>query len=179
MTTHQQNAFYNWSNQNQPLLSRNDGENDMILSRQSIISIGEMGMIAPFSHQQERNGMTYGVSAASYDCRIDYAVVLLPGQSCLGSTLERFRMPSNLAACVHDKSTWARRGLAVQNTFIDPGWEGFLTLELSNHGTEVLDIRPGDPICQLVFHMLDVPTNKPYGGKYQHQPSGPQPAITE
>ena len=85
-------------------------------------------------------------------------------------------MPADVIAFVHDKSTWARRGLAAQNTVIEPGWSGFLTLELTNHGHETLSLRAGMPIAQVVFHRLMEPTDAPYSGRYQDQAEGPQPA---
>ena len=86
-------------------------------------------------------------------------------------------MPTGVLGIVHDKSSWARQGLAVQNTVIEPGWRGWLTLELTNHGKDTLIIYEGTGICQVVFHYLDAPTDQPYDGKYNNQPRGPQPAI--
>jgi dCTP deaminase len=62
---------------------------------------------------------------------------------------------------------------------IEPGWSGYLTLELTNHGHDALDILWGDPIAQIVFHWLDHATDQPYNGKYQDQKRGPQPAKDE
>jgi dCTP deaminase len=61
----------------------------------------------------------------------------------------------------------------VQNTVIEPGWEGWLTLELTNHGTELLTLHEGTPIAQIVFQFLDLPTEQPYVGKYQSQEDRP------
>lgn len=88
-------------------------------------------------------------------------------------------MPNDLLAVVHDKSTWIRRGLSVHNTVLEPGWRGYLTLELAYHGYGRLSVKAGDPIAQIVFHMLDFTTSQPYTGKYQDQPAGPQPAKME
>jgi dCTP deaminase len=75
----------------------------------------------------------------SYDVRITCCdAVISPGQFMLAATIERFQMPDDLMGIVHDKSTWARRGLVVQNTVIAPGWHGYLTLELTNHGLDAL-----------------------------------------
>lgn len=125
------------------------------------------------------NGKSYGLSACGYDIRIAQAHTLKPGSFALGSSVEHFSMPFDMVGIVHDKSSWARKGLAVQNTVIEPGWRGFLTVELSNHGHDWLAIAEGDPICQIIFHMLDQATDRPYTGKYQDQRSGPQPAIDE
>jgi dCTP deaminase len=90
--------------------------------------------------------------------------------------MERFCIPNDVLIVAHDKSSWARRGLAVQNTIFDPGWRGYATLELTNHGKEALDILAGDPIAQVVCHLLTEPTTQSYAGKYQDQEAGPQPA---
>jgi dCTP deaminase len=130
---------------------------------------------------------TYGCSPAGYDLRLDrvkgaYQLGenlwrLDPGQFVLASTMEEFQMPDDLLGVVHDKSSWARRGLACQNTVIEPGWRGWLTLELNNHSTEPLRLRQGTGICQVIFHVLDEPTLHPYFGKYQDQKPGPQEAL--
>jgi dCTP deaminase len=88
-------------------------------------------------------------------------------------------MPTDLVAFVHDKSTWARRGLSLFNTVIEPGWSGFLTLEIVNHSTNPLRLLSGDPIAQIVFMRMEEPAEKPYAGKYQNQKRGPQEAIDE
>lgn len=62
-----------------------------------------------------------GVGPAGYDVRIDQAVTLRPGDFALAATMEHFNMHTDLLAIVHDKSTWVRRGLACQNTVIEPG----------------------------------------------------------
>lgn len=134
--------------------------------------------IDPFLERTKAFGMTFGVGPAGYDVRIDQDMDIAPGDFQLGSTMEQFRMPNNVLGIVHDKSTWARRGLALQNTVIEPGWEGWLTLELSNHGSETLHVYQGMPIAQIIFHAIDVPVAG-YKGKYQFQPRGPQPAQYE
>jgi len=135
--------------------------------------------VSPFCERTKFNGMTYGVGPAGYDVRIDQDLTLDPGEFALASTLELFDMPNMLLGIVHDKSTWARLGLAVQNTVIEPGWKGFLTLELTNHGKNQLQIKQGSPIAQIIFHYTDKPVEQPYSGKYQNQARGPQPAILE
>lgn len=142
-----------------------------VLSAQSIRQL--VGMIDPFVPETKKhaNGMSYGCSGASYDVRVRQDLwVKHHGGVYLASTLERFRMPNGVCGVVHDKSTWARKGLQVQNTFIDPGWVGYLTLELSFEGNYDLIIEAGQPIAQIVFHWLDEPV-APYSGKYQDQPN--------
>lgn len=141
-----------------------------ILSSQSIRRLGYLGMITPFTDEKVVvNGTSYGLSAASYDVRIAHDLTLAPGQASLAHTIEDFHMPRNVCAFVVDKSTYARRFMSAMNTLIDPGFIGNLTLELVNHGPERIVIKSGDPICQIVFHFLDEPTERPYVGKYQHQ----------
>lgn len=147
-----------------------------ILSAQTIRT---RNIIHPFHERSTAFGMTYGLSPAGYDVRIAEDMTLLPGEFALASTLEHFTMPDDCLGYVKDKSTWARRFLAVQNTVIEPGWRGYLTLELTHHGKQYIRIRAGMPIAQIVFHKLDHPTIAPYNGKYQDQPAGAQPAILE
>lgn len=140
-------------------------------------------MIEPFHERTAFKGKTFGLSAAGYDVRVEFsagnALYLAAGAFTLASTIERFQMPRNLMGVVHDKSSWVRRGICVQNTIIEPGWEGYLTLELTNHSDQDIILQAGMPIAQVVFHMLDKPTDQPYDGKYQDQQRGPQPAIDE
>jgi dCTP deaminase len=86
-------------------------------------------------------------------------------------------MPDDALGVVHDKSTWARRGVALQNTVIEPGWSGYLTLEITMHAWRFLHIRCGTPIAQVLFHRLEKPTDQPYRGRYQNQARGPQSAT--
>lgn len=154
----------------------------MILPAQTIreLCLQSNPLVTPFSEQTAFEGMTFGLSPAGYDVRIDQDVTISPtsyrGSFCLASTIERFQMPNNLLGKVCDKSSWARRGLVVQNTVIEPGWYGFLTLELSNIGDEVISITRGTPIAQVIFHELREPTEQPYSGRYQNQDPGPQQA---
>lgn len=153
-----------------------------ILSGQSIrrlCTFVEDPMIVPFEERTKHNGLTFGLSIAGYDFRIAETVRIPPGGFQLASTIESFRMPLDVLGVVHDKSTWARKGLAAQNTVIEPGWKGFLTIELTNHGRDSLNIEAGTPIIQVLFHKLDEPAEAGYSGKYQDQKSGAQKAIFE
>jgi len=143
------------------------------------LNINNRRLIEPFSLRTVHQGMTYGLSAAGYDVRIAQSIDLRPGAFVLASIIEKLNMPNDIMAIVHDKSTWARQGLALQNTVVEPGWRGHLTIELSNHGFNSLQIREGMPIAQLVFHKLDQPTLLPYYGKYQDQGDYPQSAKFE
>lgn len=149
----------------------------MILSAQSIRS--RIGLITPFCERTVSEGMTYGLGPAGYDVRIAEDLYLRDGYFCLASTIERFDVPDDIMVKLHDKSSWARRGLFVQNTVFEPGWRGYATLELTCHSKVPLALKAGMPIAQAVFHRLDEPTTLPYGGKYQNQSAGPVEAIHE
>ena len=148
----------------------------MILSGQSI---RRRGVFTPFSERTKYAGMTYGLGPAGYDVRVAEHILLMPNMAVLASTIEHFNMPRDVLGKVADKSTWARRFLAVQNTIIEPGWRGHLTLELSNHGPGSLEIMPGMPIAQIILQLLDEPTEQPYDGKYQDQSAGAVAAVFE
>ncbi len=135
--------------------------------------------IKPFCERTKEFGMSYGLSAAGYDIRIAEDIYLNKGDFVLASSLEEFNMPNNLLAYVKDKSTWARQGIAVQNTVIEPGWKGYLTLEITNHSKLPITFKQGMPIAQIVFHELKEPTEQPYDGKYQNQSAGAQNPIFE
>lgn len=124
-------------------------------------------------HKLRENGVSYGLTESGYDIRIKQEVVLNEAaRFFLASTVERFNMPKTLTGVVHDKSTWARRGLSVFNTVIEPGWSGWLTLELVYHGYGSLHIPAGSGIAQVLFHHLEWPAD--YGdGKYQNQENAP------
>ena len=150
-----------------------------ILSRQSIAELCiTHQLITPWQNNYKFCGVSGGLSHCGYDISIAEDIIMWPGRFKLASTVERFNLPDNIAMVVMDKSTWARRGLTVQNTIGEPGWGGVLTLELTLHSFKVLTIEMGTPIAQVVFHTLDEPTDYPYpkNGKYQNQEAGPQAA---
>ncbi len=122
--------------------------------------------------KERAHGVSHGLSEAGYDIRIRQDVRMSPDKRfVLASTVDEFQMPQHLVGVVHDKSTWARRGLSVQNTCIEPGWNGFLTLELIYHGDEILHIPAGAGIAQVLFHELH--SLAAYNGKYQGQEDRP------
>jgi dCTP deaminase len=125
------------------------------------------------------NGMSFGLSIAGYDVRVAQEVEIKSGHFQLASTVEEFNIPNNILAKVADKSTLARRGMSVFNTIIEPGWKGFLTVEMVNHGRHTIHLPAGCPVAQIIFHVLSEPAERPYDGKYQHQPNMPVEAIHE
>jgi dCTP deaminase len=91
--------------------------------------------------------------------------VLHPGEFVLGSTLETVSLPDDLAARVEGKSSLGRLGLMTHATagFVDPGFSGHVTLELSNVATLPIILWPGMKIGQLCFFRLSSPAENPYG----------------
>lgn len=112
----------------------------------------------------------------------DEPFILHPGEFVLGSTLERLSLPDDLVARLEGKSSLGRLGLLIHSTagFIDPGWDGHVTLELSNVANLPITIYYGMKIGQVSFVQLSEPAESPYGAgalgsKYQGQ-SGPTPS---
>jgi dCTP deaminase len=108
--------------------------------------------------------------------------ILHPGEFVLGSTLERVRLPDDLVARLEGKSSLGRLGLLIHSTagFIDPGFDGHVTLELSNVANLPITIYAEMKIGQLSFVQLSEPAASPYGAaalgsKYQGQ-KGPTPS---
>lgn len=102
--------------------------------------------------------------------------VLHPGEFVLGQTLERVRIPDDLVARLEGKSSLGRLGLVIHSTagFVDPGFEGNLTLELSNLANLPITIYKSMPIGQISFMRMDGAVEDPYGAaakgsKYQGQ----------
>lgn len=170
--------------------STKDG--NMIINRQTLLKY------APIKNMMETKeksfGYSHGMSEAGYDIRIKQEIRFgghyrqtqmimghtvdganwKKGNFTIASAIEEFEMPINMVGVVHDKSTWGRQGLSVLNTVIEPGWKGFLTLELVYHGQETLHIPAGVGIAQVVFHQTSDIAE--YSGKYQHQEDKPQEA---
>ena len=93
--------------------------------------------------------------------------ILHPGEFVLGSTLERVRLPDDLVARLEGKSSLGRLGLLIHSTagFIDPGWDGHVTLELSNVANLPITIYPGMKIGQISFMQMTEPAATPYGSE--------------
>lgn len=160
-----------------------------------IVNRHELLLKAPIKNmltEKVRGDITsHGLSEAGYDIRLKQDITfhgeidfvrLTDGDDTqsyksnfvIASAIEEFQMPSDLVAVVHDKSTWARQGLSVFNTVIEPGWHGFLTLELVYHGSQRLHLPAGCGIAQILFQQVQVPVS--YYGKYQGQENRPVPA---
>jgi dCTP deaminase len=91
--------------------------------------------------------------------------VIHPGEFVLGSTQEHVELPNDIVARIEGKSSLGRLGLIVHATagFVDPGFRGTLTLEITNLTRVPIILWPGKPIAQLSFMALDQPAERPYG----------------
>ena len=170
----------------------------------------EQGMIEPFVDGQVREGViSYGLSSYGYDVRVtdefkiftnvhsamvdpkhfvkesfvDFkgdVCVIPPNSFVLARTVEYFRIPSNVLTVCLGKSTYARCGLIVNVTPFEPGWEGYVTLEISNTTPLPAKIYAYEGISQVLFFEGDEPCDTTYAdrkGKYQNQQSIVLPRI--
>jgi len=106
----------------------------------------------------------------------DEPFVLHPGEFVLGQTVEWVELPDDLIALLEGRSSMGRLGLLIHSTagYVDPGWRGNLTLELSNVANLPIALYPHMRIGQLSFHTMSSPVDRPYGSaglgsKYQGQ----------
>ncbi len=160
------------------------------------------GMIEPFTEAQKREGViSYGVSSYGYDARVsrefkiftnvDSAVVdpkdfsnksfvdretdvcvIPPNSFCLARTVEYFRIPRDILVICLGKSTYARCGIIVNVTPLEPEWEGYVTLEFSNTTPLPARIYAGEGACQFLFLKADSICDVSYAdraGKYMKQ----------
>lgn len=110
-------------------------------------------------------------------------LVIYPGEFILGTTLELVGIGAKIAARVEGKSTLGRLGLIVHSTagFVDPGFRGNITLEMTNINTRPIILRAGMKICQIAFYPMDATVERPYGheklGSHYHNQSGVTPAA--
>ena len=102
---------------------------------------------------------------------IDSDTITIPPHSfLLATTQEYIKIPDNLTAFVEGRSSIGRIGLFIQNAgWVDPGFEGRITLELYNASSLPIKLQAGKRICQLVFCKMDEKADNPYRGKYQGQ----------
>ena len=160
------------------------------------------GMIEPFVEKQTRQGViSYGLSSYGYDARVgrDFKIftnvssaivdpknfssesfvdkqtdicVVPPNSFALASTMEYFRIPRDTLVICLGKSTYARCGIIVNVTPLEPEWEGHVTIEISNTTPLPARIYAGEGICQFLFFKSDQVCEISYadrGGKYQKQ----------
>ncbi|MGE4351235.1 MAG: dCTP deaminase [Bdellovibrionales bacterium] len=162
----------------------------------------EHQMISPFEEKQQRNGViSYGLSSYGYDARVadefkiftnvDNAIVdpkqfsetsfvnrqtdvcvVPPNSFVLARTVEYFKIPRDVLVICLGKSTYARCGLIVNVTPLEPEWEGHVTLEISNTTPLPARVYANEGLCQFLFLKGDTPCEISYadkGGKYMGQ----------
>ena len=162
----------------------------------------EHGMIEPFEERQVRAGVvSYGLSSYGYDIRVadEFKVftnvnnalidpknfdsksfvdikadvcIIPPNSFALASTIEYFRIPRDVLTVCLGKSTYARCGIIVNVTPLEPEWEGHVTLEFSNTTPLPAKIYAGEGVAQMLFFQSDEVCETSYkdrGGKYQGQ----------
>ena len=161
-------------------------------------------MITPFvDHQDNSGSLSYGLSSYGYDARVgdDYRIftnvnhtvidpknfktknfvthkgtecIIPPNSFALGSTVERFKIPREVLAVCLGKSTYARCGIIVNVTPLEPEWEGHVTLEFSNTTPLPVKIYSFEGACQFLFlraqNVCDM-SYKDRAGKYMDQPA--------
>jgi len=168
------------------------------------------GLIDPFEEGQVRQGVvSYGVSSYGYDIRVgdEFKIftnvnssivdpkgfdpasfvdvqtdicIVPPNSFALAHTVEYFRMPRNVLAICLGKSTYARCGIIVNVTPFEPGWEGFVTIEISNTTPLPAKIYANEGIAQVLFFEADEECAVSYAdrhGKYQGQTGVTLPRI--
>jgi dCTP deaminase len=130
-----------------------------------------------YNRKMQYKGLSYGLTECGYDIRIKQDVTMYLGKRfVLASSIEKFNMPDHLMGRVLNKSTWARLGIdASLCTNIEPGWQGYLTLELRYSGIKPIRIPAGVGIAQVIFEEILEPVT--YVGKYQNQEDKPVSAI--
>ncbi len=174
---------------------------DIWIREQSLYK-GDKGMIVPFVESQKREGMiSYGVSSYGYDARVadefkiftnvDSATIdpknfvatsfvdrktdvciIPPNSFALARTIEYFRVPRDVLVICLGKSTYARCGIIVNVTPLEPEWEGHVTIEISNTTPLPAKIYANEGIAQFIFLKGDQPCETSYAdraGKYMGQ----------
>lgn len=154
---------------------------NMLKESKLILSSIEQDQIQPASIDI-RLGNTFSIledvpsGVITLDKKIKYKTittdtyVLLPGQFILATTMEYVSLPSNITAFVEGRSSIGRMGLFIQNAgWVDPGFEGEITLELFNANRCAIELKAGRRVGQLVFAEMDENAECSYMGKYQGQ----------
>lgn len=149
----------------------------MIINGDALLKLEPVSPMYHTKLKHKESGTSYGLTECGYDIRIAEDVWMFLGNRFrLSFSLEKFRMPHHLMGRVLNKSTWARRGIdASMTTNIEPGWCGFLTIELRYSGVLPIKIPAGSGIAQIIFE--EIATETTYQGKYQNQPFKPVKAI--
>lgn len=163
-----------------------------ILPDHEIRELAQTGMISPFREEQlqcssydVQLGNVFRVAEPHLTFHIDLSepssfqnltkrveiedhLVIHPGEVVLGQTEEYVRIPNGLVARIEGKSSVARLFLIIHMAgYVDPGFEGVVTLEMANFSPVPIVVRPGNSIAQLAFSRMTAPAERPYAGRYQ------------
>lgn len=173
----------------------------MILNDREILALCKKGMITPFISRQKSDGkISFGLSSFGYDIRvgnkykiftninntivdpkkfdpksfIDFkgsCCIIPPNSFALAKSLEYFRLPDDIFGIAVGKSTYARCGIVTNVTPLEPGWEGYLTIEISNTSPLPAKIYSNEGIIQIIFFKGQKPkiSYRAKQGKYQGQ----------
>ena len=180
-------------------LNRRFGPYGILNDREITRLAKEHAMIEPFAEGAKRPGViSYGVTSFGYDMRVadewtgfesdetldpknvalnwldnwtSDTTIINAGDFVLCRSVEYFRMPEDVVGVVVGKSTYARCGLIVNCTPMEPGWQGHLTIELHNASQHAIKVYANEGIAQVMFHRGERPsvTYADKGGKYQGQ----------
>jgi dCTP deaminase len=180
-----------------------------ILSDRQIRLLAQNGMISDFYPEKKQQGISHGISSFGYDARLADKIFLFKSKNhvidpknfdkecyeeiigekfiipphgfALGKTIEKFKIPRDILVICLGKSTYARCGLIVNVTPLEPGWEGFVTLEFSNTTNLPIILYANEGVCQFIFLKGDEECEKPYdkGGKYMNQEDITLPFVKE
>jgi dCTP deaminase len=154
-----------------------------VLSDATIIDEVELcGLIKPFNIKQ--------LQPASYDLKLGAMDngkpfrIIYPREFMIASSEELVNIPDYLVARLEGKSSWARKGLIVHTAgFVDPGFRGQLTLEMTNLSNKPIPLDTGILICQIAFFKTDRPVERPYGhpdlGSHYQDQIGPTKSVLE
>lgn len=135
---------------------------DLRLHHEFIVFDAHNGLFIDLADVDDRSSRKVVVSGVD-------GFVLHPNEFVLGATYERVDIPDNLVARIEGKSSIGRLGILVHVTagFVDPGFEGRLTLEIANLRKIPIILRPGLPFCQLSLTHTTKPVDHPYSGRYK------------
>ena len=167
----------------------------MLLNDKEIKKLAvEKKMLEPFVDHKVQGKLSYGLDPFGYTIRLSNefkyfkeiemfdplldnekfladvegdVFLLSPGSFVLGRSVEYFRMPPDVTGIAFTKSSYARLGIFANITTIDAGWEGFLTIEVANLGSNPVKLYANKGIAQIHFFKGKVPENS-YSGKYQN-----------
>ena len=147
----------------------------MILSDTSLKKLLKKGLIENDNYQLNQ------IQPASIDLRINETITVAGNGTALASTIEYVNIPDNYVARVEGRSTYGRLFLMIHSCagFIDPGFQGNITLEIVNFNKKPYTFKKGERVCQLVLEKMDRKSEKPYGHKDLNSHYQGQKGITE